>query len=69
MTNKIIQALKLKQLKANVTEFSPAWYRCSSSTSEKEGDRVRSQHSKASTAIRSRGLNSAFTVRKNFLTV
>ena len=64
MTNKIIQALEAEQLKANVTEFSPG-DTVVVQVQVKEGDRVRSQAFEGVViAIRSRGLNSAFTVRK-----
>ena len=64
MTNKIIQALEAEQLKANVTEFSPG-DTVVVQVQVKEGDRVRSQAFEGVViAIRNRGLNSAFTVRK-----
>ena len=64
MTNKIIQALEAEQLKANVTEFSPG-DTVVVQVIVKEGDRVRSQAFEGVViTIRSRGLNSAFTVRK-----
>ncbi|MFO1388945.1 50S ribosomal protein L19 [Cellvibrio sp.] len=64
MTNKIIQALEAEQLKANVTEFSPG-DTVIVQVQVKEGDRVRSQAFEGVViAIRNRGLNSAFTVRK-----
>jgi large subunit ribosomal protein L19 len=64
MTNPIIQALEAEQLKANVTEFSPG-DTVVVQVQVKEGDRVRSQaYEGVVIAIRNRGLNSAFTVRK-----
>ena len=64
MTNLIIQALDKEQLKTNVPEFSPG-DTVVVQVKVKEGDRVRSQAFEGVViAIRSRGLNSAFTVRK-----
>lgn len=64
MTNPIIQALEKEQLKANVTEFSPG-DTVVVQVKVKEGDRERSQAFEGVViAIRKRGLNSAFTVRK-----
>jgi len=64
MTNKIIQALEAEQLKTNIPEFSPG-DTVIVQVQVKEGDRVRSQAFEGVViAIRSRGLNSAFTVRK-----
>jgi len=64
MTNKIIQALEAEQLKTNVPEFSPG-DTVVVQVQVKEGDRVRSQAFEGVViAIRNRGLNSAFTVRK-----
>jgi len=64
MTNPIIQALEAEQLKSNVPEFSPG-DTVVVQVQVKEGDRVRSQAFEGVViAIRNRGLNSAFTVRK-----
>ncbi len=64
MTNPIIQALEKEQLKASVTEFSPG-DTVVVQVKVKEGDRERSQAFEGVViAIRKRGLNSAFTVRK-----
>jgi|SRR6478609_937274 large subunit ribosomal protein L19 len=64
MTNKIIQALEAEQLKENVAEFSPG-DTVVVQVKVKEGDRVRSQAFEGVViAVRNRGLNSAFTVRK-----
>ncbi|HSX52210.1 MAG TPA: 50S ribosomal protein L19 [Cellvibrio sp.] len=64
MTNPIIQALENEQLKANTTEFSPG-DTVVVNVKVKEGDRERVQaYEGVVIAIRNRGLNSAFTVRK-----
>ncbi len=64
MTNPIIQALEAEQLKTNIPEFSPG-DTVVVQVQVKEGDRVRSQAFEGVViAIRNRGLNSAFTVRK-----
>jgi large subunit ribosomal protein L19 len=64
MTNAIIQALESEQLKTNIPEFSPG-DTVVVQVIVKEGERVRSQAFEGIViAIRSRGLNSAFTVRK-----
>ncbi|MGV8837364.1 50S ribosomal protein L19 [Cellvibrio sp.] len=64
MTNPIIQALENEQLKANLTEFSPG-DTVVVNVKVKEGDRERVQaYEGVVIAIRKRGLNSAFTVRK-----
>lgn len=64
MTNLIIQALENEQLKANLTEFSPG-DTVVVNVKVKEGDRERVQaYEGVVIAIRKRGLNSAFTVRK-----
>lgn len=64
MTNLIIQALENEQLKANLTEFSPG-DTVIVNVKVKEGDRERVQaYEGVVIAIRNRGLNSAFTVRK-----
>jgi len=64
MTNPIIQALENEQLKANLTEFSPG-DTVVVNVKVKEGDRERVQaYEGVVIAIRNRGLNSAFTVRK-----
>lgn len=64
MTNLIIQALDKEQLKTNVPEFSPG-DTIVVQVIVKEGDRVRSQAFEGVViAIRNRGINSAFTVRK-----
>jgi len=64
MTNPIIQALESEQLKSNIPEFSPG-DTVVVQVIVKEGERVRSQAFEGIViAIRTRGLNSAFTVRK-----
>lgn len=64
MSNPIIQALENEQLKANLTEFSPG-DTVVVNVKVKEGDRERIQaYEGVVIAIRNRGLNSAFTVRK-----
>ncbi len=64
MTNLIIQALEKEQLKTNVPEFSPG-DTVIVNVKVKEGDRERVQAFEGVViAIRNRGLNSAFTVRK-----
>ncbi|SRR6188768_2162618 len=64
MTNLIIQALDKEQLKTNIPEFSPG-DTIIVQVIVKEGDRVRSQAFEGVViAIRNRGINSAFTVRK-----
>ena len=64
MTNPIIQQLEKEQLKASIPEFSPG-DTVVVQVIVKEGDRVRSQAFEGIViAIRNRGLNSAFTVRK-----
>ena len=64
MTNPIIQQLEKEQLKTNVPEFSPG-DTVIVQVQVKEGDRVRQQAFEGVViAIRNRGLNSAFTVRK-----
>ncbi len=64
MTNPTIQALENEQLKANLTEFSPG-DTVVVNVKVKEGDRERVQaYEGVVIAIRNRGLNSAFTVRK-----
>jgi len=64
MTNKIIQALDNEQLKTNIPEFSPG-DTVVVQVIVKEGERVRSQAFEGIViAIRNRGINSAFTVRK-----
>ncbi|WP_323814374.1 50S ribosomal protein L19 [Cellvibrio sp. NN19] len=64
MTNPIIQALENEQLKASTTEFSPG-DTVVVNVKVKEGDRERVQaYEGVVIAIRNRGLNSAFTVRK-----
>lgn len=64
MTNPIIQALESEQLKTNIPEFSPG-DTVVVQVIVKEGERVRSQAFEGIViAIRTRGLNSAFTVRK-----
>lgn len=64
MSNPIIQALENEQLKANLTEFSPG-DTVVVNVKVKEGDRERVQaYEGVVIAIRKRGLNSAFTVRK-----
>lgn len=64
MTNPIIQALEKEQLKSNLPEFSPG-DTVVVNVKVKEGDRERVQaYEGVVIAIRNRGLNSAFTVRK-----
>ena len=64
MSNPIIQALESEQLKTNIPEFSPG-DTVVVQVIVKEGERVRSQAFEGIViAIRTRGLNSAFTVRK-----
>jgi len=64
MTNLIIQALEKEQLKSNLPEFSPG-DTVIVNVKVKEGDRERVQAFEGVViAIRNRGLNSAFTVRK-----
>jgi large subunit ribosomal protein L19 len=64
MKNSIIQALESEQLKTNIPEFSPG-DTVVVQVIVKEGERVRSQAFEGIViAIRTRGLNSAFTVRK-----
>lgn len=64
MTNLIIQALEKEQLKTNIPEFSPG-DTVIVNVKVKEGDRERVQAFEGVViAIRNRGLNSAFTVRK-----
>ncbi len=64
MTSPIIQALEKEQLKNNVPEFSPG-DTVVVNVKVKEGDRERVQAFEGVViAIRNRGLNSAFTVRK-----
>jgi large subunit ribosomal protein L19 len=64
MTSPIIQALEKEQLKSNVPEFSPG-DTVVVNVKVKEGDRERVQAFEGVViAIRNRGLNSAFTVRK-----
>ncbi len=64
MTNLINQALEKEQLKTNVPEFSPG-DTVIVNVKVKEGDRERVQAFEGVViAIRNRGLNSAFTVRK-----
>ena len=64
MTNPIIQQLEKEQLKTNIPEFSPG-DTVIVQVQVKEGDRVRQQAFEGVViAIRNRGLNSAFTVRK-----
>ena len=64
MSNPIIQALENEQLKASLTEFSPG-DTVVVNVKVKEGDRERVQaYEGVVIAIRNRGLNSAFTVRK-----
>ena len=64
MTNPIIQALEAEQLKTNIPGFTPG-DTVVVQVQVKEGDRVRSQaYEGVVIAIRNRGLNSAFTVRK-----
>lgn len=64
MTNPIIQALEKEQLKSNLPEFSPG-DTVVVNVKVKEGDRERVQaYEGVVIAIRNRGLNSSFTVRK-----
>lgn len=64
MTNPIIQALEKEQLKSNLPEFSPG-DTVVVNVKVKEGDRERVQaYEGVVIAIRNRGINSAFTVRK-----
>ncbi len=64
MTNKIIQALDSEQIKTDVPEFSPG-DTIVVQVKVKEGTRERLQAFEGVViARRSRGLNSAFTVRK-----
>jgi large subunit ribosomal protein L19 len=64
MTNLIIQALEKEQLKTNLPEFSPG-DTVIVNVKVKEGERERVQaYEGVVIAIRSRGVNSAFTVRK-----
>jgi len=64
MSNPIIQALENEQLKSNLPEFSPG-DTVVVNVKVKEGDRERVQaYAGVVIAIRNRGLNSAFTVRK-----
>ncbi|MBK8187523.1 MAG: 50S ribosomal protein L19 [Cellvibrio sp.] len=64
MTNLIIQALEKEQLKSDLPEFSPG-DTVIVNVKVKEGDRERVQAFEGVViAIRNRGLNSAFTVRK-----
>lgn len=64
MTNKIIQALDKEQLKTDVPEFSPG-DTVVVQVKVKEGTRERLQAFEGVViAKRSRGINSAFTVRK-----
>ena len=64
MTNKIIQALDKEQLKTDVPEFSPG-DTIVVQVKVKEGTRERLQAFEGVViAKRSRGINSAFTVRK-----
>jgi large subunit ribosomal protein L19 len=64
MTNPIIQALEKEQLKSDLPEFSPG-DTVIVNVKVKEGDRERVQAFEGVViAIRNRGLNSAFTVRK-----
>jgi len=64
MSNPIIQALENEQLKSNLPEFSPG-DTVVVNVKVKEGDRERVQaYEGVVIAIRNRGLNSAFTVRK-----
>ncbi|ACE84006.1 50S ribosomal protein L19 [Cellvibrio japonicus] len=64
MSNPIIQALEKEQLKSNLPEFSPG-DTVVVSVKVKEGDRERLQaYEGVVIAIRNRGLNSSFTVRK-----
>ncbi|HEY8941105.1 MULTISPECIES: 50S ribosomal protein L19 [Cellvibrio] len=64
MSNPIIDALEKEQLKSNLPEFSPG-DTVVVNVKVKEGDRERVQaYEGVVIAIRNRGLNSAFTVRK-----
>jgi large subunit ribosomal protein L19 len=64
MSNKIIAALEVEQLKQDVPEFSPG-DTVVVQVKVKEGDRERIQAFEGVViAKRNRGLNSAFTVRK-----
>ncbi len=64
MSNPIIDALEKEQLKSNLPEFSPG-DTVIVNVKVKEGDRERVQaYEGVVIAIRNRGLNSAFTVRK-----
>jgi large subunit ribosomal protein L19 len=64
MSNLIIQALEKEQLKSNLPEFSPG-DTVVVNVKVKEGDRERVQaYEGVVIAIRSRSLNSSFTVRK-----
>ena len=64
MTNKIIQELDKEQLKADLPEFSPG-DTVVVQVKVKEGNRERLQAFEGVViAVRNRGLNSAFTVRK-----
>lgn len=64
MSNPIIDALEKEQLKSNLPEFSPG-DTVVVNVKVKEGERERVQaYEGVVIAIRNRGLNSAFTVRK-----
>lgn len=64
MSNPIIQALEKEQLKSDLPEFSPG-DTVVVNVKVKEGDRERLQaYEGVVIAIRNRGLNSSFTVRK-----
>jgi len=64
MTNKIIQALDKEQLKTDVADFAPG-DTVVVQVKVKEGDRERLQAFEGVViAVRNRGINSAFTVRK-----
>jgi large subunit ribosomal protein L19 len=64
MSNPIIDALDKEQLKSNLPEFSPG-DTVVVNVKVKEGDRERVQaYEGVVIAIRNRGINSAFTVRK-----
>lgn len=64
MSNPIIDALEKEQLKSSLPEFSPG-DTVVVNVKVKEGDRERVQaYEGVVIAIRNRGLNSAFTVRK-----
>lgn len=64
MSNPIIDALNKEQLKSNLPEFSPG-DTVVVNVKVKEGDRERVQaYEGVVIAIRNRGINSAFTVRK-----